>query len=46
MLLWLWVPLIQRLLARNWNLASSGFSPTALMVASSTGVFTPLRGSG
>jgi len=39
------VPSIQRLLARNVNRASSGVVLTALIVAISTGVFTPLSGS-
>ena len=37
-----WVPEIHFERARNLNSASSGAPPTALMVASSTGVFTPL----
>ncbi|MER8504880.1 hypothetical protein [Mesorhizobium sp. M1142] len=41
----LWVPAIHRLLARNWNLASSGWPATALMVARRVGVSTPFLGS-
>ena len=36
------VPLIQRLLARNWNWAISGFALTASRVANSAAVSTPL----
>ncbi len=43
---WLWVPEIQRLEARNWNLASSRCALTASRVAKSVGVSTPLRGVG
>ena len=41
-MLWLFVPLIQRLVARNWNFASSGLARTASSVANSVGVSTPL----
>ena len=40
---WLCVPAIQRLLARNWNLASSGSLLMASIVANSVAVSTPLR---
>src|SRR3954451_10150140 len=40
---WLWVPEIQRLDARNLNLAASGAAFTASMVAKSVAVSTPLR---
>src|SRR5690606_3772055 len=43
-LLWLCVPEIHLLTARNLNCASSGCWPTAWIVASSVGVSTPLRG--
>src|SRR5688572_27108279 len=39
----LWVPLTQRLVARNWNLAMSGLAFTASRVANSVAVSTPLR---
>src|SRR5262245_40635766 len=44
MLLRLWVPLTHRLVARNWNFASSGLALTASSVANRVGVSTPLRG--
>ena len=37
------MPLIQRLVARNWNLAISGLDFTASRVAKSVAVSTPLR---
>jgi hypothetical protein len=37
------VPEIQRLLARNWNLAAAGWLFTASSVANSFAVSTPLR---
>jgi hypothetical protein len=40
------VPEIQRLSARNWNWASSGWAPTALIVASRVGVSTPFIATG
>src|SRR5262245_40465455 len=39
----LWVPLIHRLVARNWNLAISGLPLTASRVANSVAVSTPLN---
>src|SRR4029453_9660535 len=39
----LWVPLTQRLLARNWKLAIRGLAFTASRVAKSVAVSTPLR---
>jgi hypothetical protein len=36
-------PSIQRLLARNWNLAISGWAVIASSVANSRSVSTPLR---
>jgi hypothetical protein len=44
MVLRLWVPLIHWLVARNWNLASSGSALTASSVANMVGVSTPLSG--
>src|SRR5262245_3838730 len=44
MVLRLWVPLIQRLVARNWKFASSGLPLTASRVANRVGVSTPLSG--
>src|SRR3712207_1924326 len=44
MVLRLCVPLIHWLLARNWNLAASGWALTASRVANSVGTSTPLRG--
>jgi hypothetical protein len=38
------VPLTHRLVARNWNLASSGVALTTPSVAKSVGVSTPLSG--
>ena len=38
----LWVPLIQRLWARNWNWARPGWSLTAFRVANSVSTSTPL----
>jgi len=38
------VPETHLFVARNWNLASGGLSLTALMVANSVGVSTPLSG--
>ena len=46
MRLWLCVPACQRFVARNWNWASSGCAPTALIVARSFGVSIPFRGLG
>ena len=37
------MPLIQRLVARNWNFAISGLDFTASRVAKSVAVSTPLR---
>ena len=37
------MPLTQRLLARNWNLAISGVARTASRVANRVAVSTPLR---
>src|SRR5438034_5143242 len=42
MVLRLCVPLIHRLVARNWNFASSGLALTASSVANRVGVSTPL----
>ena len=39
----LWAPAIQRLDARNWNRAISGWAFTASSVANRTSVSTPLR---
>src|SRR5262245_14140829 len=39
----LWVPITQRLVARNWNFASSGLPRTASMVPKRFGTSTPLR---
>ena len=46
MVLSLQVPSIQRFRARKRNAASGGAPLTALMVAKSAGVFTPLSGGG
>src|SRR3954447_3052283 len=40
---WLWVPLSQRFVARNWNLARSASARTASRVANRVAVSTPLR---
>src|SRR5262245_17101488 len=39
----LWVPITQRLVARNWNFASSGLPRTASIVPKRFGMSTPLR---
>src|SRR5262245_47157263 len=46
MAVWLCVPLIHWLRARNWNFASSGMPLTAPIVAKSLGVSTPFKGAG
>jgi hypothetical protein len=38
---WLWVPLTQRFVALNWNLAASGIALTASSAPNSASVLTP-----